>query len=393
MSVYTEYTPFFCLASVAIVAIGSRIVSTNSKGEDQIDLMNGSIKPFLSNYRAAMMLATCTAILAVDFNLFFPVRFAKCEEYGISLMDVGVGGFIFSSALTSAKPRPLSVASSSSRASSTSPSSRASAEGPKSPSGLLAWALRLLQSLKMVVPLLVLGLGRFTIIKAFGYQEHVTEYGMHWNFFMTLAGITLLVAALNVPLEYSGLCGIVILVGYHYVLEAMGVADWIIRAPRVDFFSQNREGILSCFGYLALYLFGRQVGSYLMQIRKRNEWWRATAYLASGGILLWACASSMGYFLDMFPSRRMVNMPYALYTLACNFIIISAFIVADLLQNNQPNALMDAVATRRNSQLIIFTLVRNIFHRKAHKSLFGHDIRLVASATFATCSLLAPVLT
>jgi len=367
MSVFTEYTPLFCLISVGIVTVGSRIVQTatiGANGDEQVNRMNGAIKPFLSNYRAAMMLATCTAILAVDFNLFFPVRFAKCEEYGISLMDVGVGGFIFSSALTSAKqraPPSLMASSHTSSQSSTSKNSPAKRESLcGSSSSFVSWSLRLLQSLKMVVPLLVLGLGRFTVIKAFGYQEHVTEYGMHWNFFMTLAGITLLVAALNIPLEYSGLCGIVILVVYHYVLEAMGVAQWIIEAPRVDFFTQNREGILSCFGYLSLYLFGRQVGSYLMRARSRSEWWRATAYLASGGAILWAGASSMRYFLDMLPSRRMVNMPYALYTLAGNFIIISAFIVVDLLQETQPNALFDAVATRRNSQLVIFTLVRLI---------------------------------
>lgn len=326
-----------------------------------INAMNSKLKPFLSNYRATMMLATCAAILAVDFNLFFPVRFAKCEEYGISLMDIGVGGFIFSSALTAARSsRSDSVLASSSKSDAThGPAANTRSHKKVSVSSPPSWATRMLHSLKMVIPLLVLGLGRFTIIKAFGYQEHVTEYGMHWNFFMTLAGITLLTSALSVPLSYSGVVGVVIICAYHFVLEYMGVADWIISAPRIDFFSQNREGILSCFGYFALYLFGQQVGSFLMVSRSRKGWWKATAALIATGALCGILATFMAVYLDMEPSRRMVNLPYALYTLAANCIVLAAFILVDLLAwGEAPNALLDSVATKRNSQLVIFTLVR-----------------------------------
>lgn len=371
MSVYSEYTPHICIGSLLISVAVSYIFNPAARSEtvDQMVLaMNSKMKPFLSNYRATMMLATCFAILAVDFNKYFPVRFAKCEEYGISLMDIGVGGFIFSSALTAARAQPndSNSSSSSSDPASSGPAANTRSHKRDTSSPSPSWPSRMLHSLKLVVPLLVLGLGRFSIIKAFGYQEHVSEYGMHWNFFMTLAGITLLTTALSVPLKYSGLVGGVIICVYHYVLEGMGVADYIISAPRTDFFSQNREGILSCFGYFALYLFGQQVGAYLMKPRTRGGWIKATATLVLVGLLSGGLATFLRLSLDMHPSRRMVNLPYALYTLAANCVVLAAFLTVDLLAwREAPNALLDSVASKRNSQLVIFTLVRFQFQRIA----------------------------
>ena len=83
-----------------------------------------------------------------------PRRFAKTETYGTGLMDVGVGG------LRSAR--------------SSSPSAR-----------------RARVALRRALPLLALGAATLAGKRGVDYQQHVSEYGVHWNFFFTLAGVAL----------------------------------------------------------------------------------------------------------------------------------------------------------------------------------------------------------
>ena len=52
------------------------------------------------------------------------------------------------------------------------------------PSG---YTRRVLGTGRRVLSLVGLGLVRLASVKATGYQEHVSEYGIHWNFFFTIA--------------------------------------------------------------------------------------------------------------------------------------------------------------------------------------------------------------
>lgn len=113
--------------------------------------------PCLTLSRTFITLITAVAILAVDFRIF-PRRFAKAETYGTGLMDVGVGAFIMSHGLTS-------------------PEARGRGGG------------RISSVVKGLFPLIVIGLFRLLAVKSTEYQEHTSEYGVHWNFFFTIAAV------------------------------------------------------------------------------------------------------------------------------------------------------------------------------------------------------------
>ena len=131
---------------------------------------------FVSSFRSGMMLSTCIAILAVDFTVF-PRRFAKTETVGVSMMDLGVGSFVLASALVSRQTR--------------APFARASGERAAGGSGGFA------DTLRGLAPLVALGVGKLLVHTAVNYQVHVSEYGVHWNFFFTLIAVALFAVALE----------------------------------------------------------------------------------------------------------------------------------------------------------------------------------------------------
>lgn len=292
----------------------SKDQSTQSQPESDQTSLTSLIKTylprqsFLTVYRGQMMVITCLAILAVDFPIF-PRRFAKVETWGTSIMDLGVGSFVFSMGLVSSRSTLIAVFGSQDRV--------------KQPSFFAA----VYKSCKQALTVLLLGVVRLLSVKSLDYQEHVTEYGVHWNFFVTLGllppVVTVLdymfparraVPALQAPepfkknakgpepskkkakgqavssfvvqivklpltlittffsvLAYIARNGVPtcvlalsIAVLYEICLDRLGLVAWIITAPRTDLLSQNKEGVCSFIGYLSIFLFGKATGYYVL---------------------------------------------------------------------------------------------------------------------------------
>lgn len=280
------------------------------------------VKPFLTTYRGCMMVITCVAILAVDFPLF-PRRFAKVETWGTSLMDMGVGSFVFAGGLFAA--RPVLAEQVSGRASSL----------PR----------RLVYSARHSVPLLLFGVIRLLSVKSLDYAEHVTEYGVHWNFFFTLGLLLPFVAtcqaALSLVPSYAALA---LLIGgtYQLLLGKTELQAFILAGPRTDLLSMNREGVFSFLGYLAIFLAGQHLGMLIIP-RSVGARGRAGTGTPHSTLLLtmaaWAAiwsglywlSTSYAYGLGLGVSRRLANLPYVLWVAAFNSLQLLAFCCIDTL--------------------------------------------------------------
>ncbi|GLE07840.1 hypothetical protein PINS_up019249 [Pythium insidiosum] len=266
--------------------------------------------PFLTNFRAQIMHSTCFAILAVDFTVF-PRRFAKTETFGFSVMDIGVGAFIVSSAIVSSYARDARPVEESKRKRDLQNRSQS------------LWS-RCYAFFRPIALVLVLGVARFLTVKGVNYQEHVTEYGVHWNFYFTLAGVYLLFSLLQLlggSWATSPLIAALLAIGYQVYLTHDGGEEFILYAPRDTLFSQNREGILSLFGYTALYIasvaLGRMLFSYFESHGARAmRNLRAMVFTLGLGLVILVTATFLSNRLVARPSRRMVNLTYILWVLA-----------------------------------------------------------------------------
>lgn len=257
-----------------------------------------------------MMVVTCVAILAVDFRVF-PRRFGKVENWGTSLMDLGVGSFVFSAGVVSARAVLKSRASGSQAA-------------------LLQ---RLVGSVRHAIPLLVLGLIRLWSVKGLDYAEHVTEYGVHWNFFFTLGLLPPFVEIFDslvalIPSYEALAMGIAVL--YQVLLESTELKKYILLSPRgPDLLSKNREGVFSFLGYLAIFLAGRGVGTRIIPrgttpSRSPQQARKSVLVSLTLQALFWSTmfffnsSYAFGYGANIMVSRRLANMPYVLWVSAFN---------------------------------------------------------------------------
>ncbi len=274
------------------------------------------IKPFLTTYRGCMMVITCLAILAVDFKIF-PRKFAKVENWGTSLMDLGVGSFVFSAGVVAARPIL-----------------KERVTGKKT-----ILSSRLYTSIKHSAPLLILGVIRLISVKGLDYAEHTAEYGVHWNFFFTLAFLPPFVAIFQslFALIPSFELWAVLLAGlYELVLDTTALKGFILTGPRTNLISQNREGIFSFIGYLAIFLAGQGCGTIviprnLLPANARVSPWAQRKKLLES-LAYTSLAWCAGYVLtteyhglNLVVSRRLANLPYLFFVAAFSCIQLTLF--------------------------------------------------------------------
>ncbi|KAI5639547.1 hypothetical protein M9H77_00622 [Catharanthus roseus] len=315
-----------------------------------------SLRENVSSYRVSMMLLTCLCILAVDFKIY-PRRYAKAETYGAGLMDLGVGSFVLANSFVSRQAQGVSKMS-------------------------------VRNAVRSSSPLILLGFARLIFTSGVDYQVHVGEYGVHWNFFFTLAAVAILTSLVNLPPKYCGILGILILAGYQYVL-LHGLNEYLLSDERgTDIISLNKEGIFSIFGYWATYLVGVQLGSYLLFENHAGNTSRANKRAGIRVCILCLLFWSLTLFLDQFVekvSRRMCNMTYVTLVLATNLQVLAITMISGSIPGSKLSVLEEAF----NQNLLGSFLLANVLTGLINLSIDT----LFVSSTFALATLLVYALT
>ncbi|KFP76673.1 PREDICTED: phosphatidylinositol-glycan biosynthesis class W protein [Apaloderma vittatum] len=267
--------------------------------------------PAITVFRVYVNVLTSICILAVDFPQY-PRRYAKAETYGTGVMDFGVGAYICGNALVCPEVRQKSYATQ-----------------PKFST--------LPRQLFSVWPLIFLGVGRLLSIKSIDYHEHISEYGVHWNFFFTLAFVRLAASLLLAifPKNKSWLVAVNLAVLYQLILNTTSLKMFILhgsngRDTRIGFLNANREGLLSLFGYLAIYMASVQVGLWLLKCRSSVRGWiEAVRSLLLTVLVLFLLLQVSQAYVDPV-SRRMANLSYCLWVVAHCLTFFIFFVVTDL---------------------------------------------------------------
>ena len=303
----------------------------------------------LSHFKGVNTLVTCMAILAVDFHIF-PRGFAKTEEYGTALMDVGTGLFVASSALSShfarAAPAPAPARS----------------------------------GLQRTAAVFLLGVGRLCAVRLLGYHEHVSEYGVHWNFFLSLGCVWVLAGTVHglarTPAR-SALAGLLLAGVHQWALLQKGSIAFMFAAPREGFVAANREGLASVSGYLSVYLVGEGLTCWASHCLPAQR----TQRLAAASVACWLVWGGCSTCLQE-TSRRLSNAASGALTLAVAHLLLLGFHLACVAAPPAPQgpAPVRLLVAMREHSLWVF-LAANVMTGAVNSSL--HTLQQGPAAALA----------
>mmetsp|Transcript_31823 Transcript_31823/g.83079 ORF Transcript_31823/g.83079 Transcript_31823/m.83079 type:complete len:454 (-) Transcript_31823:50-1411(-) len=246
---------------------------------------------FVTTFRAASIIVTIVSILAVDFRIY-PRRYAKCEVYGVSVMDGGVGAMVFSAGLV---------------------------WKPQAQRGGRALFVSLLQ-------LFLLGSVRFFAVQGADYAQHVSEYGVHWNFFATLFFVKLF--SYFLPSSFSGRSSLVVFLMGMQAVIVQRFGQFVLSEDRSNIIAANKEGITSLPGYCCMLTFGTLYADFVRTKRGARK-------LTSGGTVVQLCLFSTLLWViyaafslaGIEASRRLLNPPYIVWAMGGVTTFLSAFSV------------------------------------------------------------------
>lgn len=298
--------------------------------------MQGKRVHVVDHLRFTICVLVVTAIYAVDFSVF-EKRLGKTEFYGISLMDVGVGSFIYNA-------------------------------------GVVGHRGSTRRYLKSVPALIALGFVRYAAIRVFGISVNPREYGIHLNFYFLLAFVNLLYCA--VRSRYNFVVGLLLTAFYEGALRFAGLEQLILSDSRNGLLEMNKEGLVAVAPYLSIFLISTEVGRICLSgdgpRRRALRLFVLTGLF--GSLYMLFCLSST-------PSRRLGNAPFVFWILMLHSLHLSVYMLFESMfavHSMQTSRFCSAnmMFVFLFSNLIV--LLGNLLFNPRQFSVFGTHVHLLA---------------
>lgn len=231
-------------------------------------------------YRSMIMIAVTICIYMCDFSFWTP-RLGKVDFYGVGLMDIGIGSFIFNAGLFSTRRNPHRVR-------------------------------------KNILFLTMLGILRLVVVKACGLSVNPREYGLHMNFYFVLAAVDTLSYVFHSRYNFRIAAGL--LAGHELLVWRL--SGTILHDARHGLVMQNKEGLFSIAPSYAFFLLAGCAGAVLhgqQPVARKLRFITFCTVLSFAVHLLAASYSPV--------SRRLANLAFISWSMAVQFMFLGGCIV------------------------------------------------------------------
>ncbi|XP_037527133.1 phosphatidylinositol-glycan biosynthesis class W protein isoform X3 [Rhipicephalus sanguineus] len=185
------------------------------------------------------------------------------------------------------------------------------------------------------VALVILGMVRLFMVTVLNYQNPVHEYGVHWNFFFTLASTRILTSLVyaTVPIHMDWVIAVALGCVYEACLLFTPLALFLDSDDRSGFLAANKEGLASIAGYVALHLAAAATARTLgYKPRNTARDWIRTGLQATGASGAAFVATYIMHTAVDPVSRRLANVSYCLWMYSLGTFALAMSVVVTFLR-------------------------------------------------------------
>ncbi|KAM0677677.1 Glucosaminyl phosphatidylinositol (GlcN-PI) nositol acylation protein [Binucleata daphniae] len=300
-------------------------------------------------------------IFACDFSVF-PEQHHKSDFYRNTLMDVGIGAFLFNNGCF--------------------------------------YNLNTRNNAIRILSLFLLGFVRLLTLRLLNYSYNLAEYGRDLNFYFVLGSVYFLFPFIDSKHNFK--FAFILSIFWEYLLRIYEFDLWIFSEYRKNWFNMNKEGIFAILPSLIIFMYANCLGKiafYKTKLKEnRNECKIGTQKIRSmcfsvfntmltnkivheNDKLIHLCKYTGVFFYILYTScklslssRRLGNMCYTYWILFLHsFLILLTFVV-----NNYVNTEVFEIAEFLSRNMLAYFLWSNIlvlffsFFRKNYSFVTCH---------------------